>query len=137
ESAGNTGDFGPAGTASLSAPSSIALDSFLNLLIADTGNNRVRKIAADGLIVPFAGNGVANFSGDGGTALLAELNQPASVTAGTAGVLGVAYVADAKNYRIRQVQQGMIGTAIGAGVQGSQSQACAALAAKLNNPISL
>src|SRR5580704_4507363 len=134
---GNTGDFDQAAAASLSAPSSITLDSFLNLLIADTGNNRVRKIAADGLIVPFAVTGVASFSGDGGAAARAELSAPASVVAGAVGASGTAYVADAKNYRVRRVRDGVIGTSIGAGIQGSQSQACAALAAKLDNPISL
>ncbi|HTW63120.1 MAG TPA: hypothetical protein VME17_00835 [Bryobacteraceae bacterium] len=132
--AGNAGDFGPATAANLSAPGSVAVDSFLNVLIADTGNNRVRKVAADGLIVPFAGTGTASFSGDGGPAVQASLNAPASVVAGTNQTV---YVADAGNYRIRQIQDGIISTFIGSGTQGSQTQPCAALSAELDSPMSL
>jgi hypothetical protein len=72
-SAGFSGDGGPATTADLNYPNGIALDAVGNLYIADSVNYRVRKVATDGTISTFAGNGKAGPSGDGGPAREAEV----------------------------------------------------------------
>ena len=69
-----SGDGGPAHTANLSMPYSIALDSDGNLYVVDTGNRRIRKIdASTGIITTVAGNGSYGYSGDGGPAIDAPL----------------------------------------------------------------
>ena len=73
-SSGFGGDGGPANSAQLSSPFGVALDSADNLYIADTSNNRIRKVdAASGVITTVAGNGSSGFSGDGGPANSAQL----------------------------------------------------------------
>lgn len=100
-SMGFSGDIGPATQASLSLPLGVAVDSRGNLYVADSGNNRVRKIDLSGQITTVAGNGRAGFSGDSTPATSAMLNQPAAVGVGSAADL---YVADWGNNRIRIVQ---------------------------------
>ena len=84
-SSGFSGDGGPATSAELSHPDSVAVDGAGNLVIADTDNNRVRVVAAStgtfygqamtaGDIYTVAGNGTSGFSGDGGPATSAELS---------------------------------------------------------------
>ena len=75
--AGYSGDGGPAASASLSAPTGVALDSADNLYIADLGNYRVRKVSPDGIITTVAGNGTLGLSGDGGPATSAQLRSVA------------------------------------------------------------
>jgi len=78
----------------------VAVDSAGNLYIADTKNNRIRKVAAiSGVITTIAGNGTAGYSGDNGPATSAELNNPQAVTLDAAGNL---YFADG-NTRIRKL----------------------------------
>jgi len=75
-----SGDGGLATSASLSLPFDVTVDGAGNLYIADFGNNRIRKVAAStGIITTFAGNGAVGFSGDGGAAASASLNEPYSV----------------------------------------------------------
>ena len=69
---GYAGDGGPATSAGLYAPQALALDTLGNLYIAD--NNRIRKVARNGIITTVAGNGIAGYSGDGGAATSASLN---------------------------------------------------------------
>ena len=69
------------------APSGVAVDLAGDLLIADYGNNRVRKVDAAGTITTVAGNGTAGFSGDGGPATTAQLIQPCGVAVNPAGDL--------------------------------------------------
>src|SRR5438874_1864038 len=69
-------DNGPAIKASLFGPLGIAVDSGGNIFIADTNNNRVRKITPDGIITTVAGNGQNGSAGDGGPATAAQLNGP-------------------------------------------------------------
>ena len=91
------------------------MDGAGNLYIADRGNNRIRKVtAATGIISTVAGNGTANFAGDGGSATLASLYGPISVTVDGAGNL---YIADTDNNRIREVTAatGIISTVAGNG----------------------
>jgi len=88
---------GPA--SSLSNPRGIAVDGAGNLYIADTGHNRVRKLFPSGAITTIAGyDGLCCYSGDGGLAATARLNQPAGLTFDAAGNL---YIADTGNNAIR------------------------------------
>ena len=70
-----SGDGGPAISASLGAPNGVAVDSAGNLYIADTYNDRIRKVS-NGTITTVAGNGNYGFSGDGGPATSASLDSP-------------------------------------------------------------
>jgi predicted secreted protein len=99
-----TGDGGKAVNATLSVPSSVALDGAGNLYIADAGNNVVRKVTpSTGFITTVAGTGAAGYSGDGGAATLAKLNQPLGITVDASGNL---YIADTYNQVIRKVDAG-------------------------------
>ena len=98
--AGSTGDGGPATQAGLSSPQGIAVDGAGNVYIADTGNNRIRKVSTDGTITNLAGNGTQGYSGDGGPAINASLNRPQSVAVDSAGNV---YIADSGNYLVREV----------------------------------
>ena len=111
---GFSGDGGPANLARLAEPYGVAIDSAGNIYVADTRNSRIRKVsAATGLISTYAGAGVAGFSGDGGPATAAMLNEPAGVTVDAAGNL---FIADTKNNRIRKITaSGIISTVVGNG----------------------
>jgi trimeric autotransporter adhesin len=86
--AGFNGDNGPAANAELNNPTAVVLDNVGNLYIADSGNNRIRKITlANGTITTVAGNGTSGDSGDNGSATSAELNNPASLAVDGAGDL--------------------------------------------------
>jgi uncharacterized protein (TIGR03437 family) len=95
-----SGDGGPAAAAQLSAPASMVLDTVGNLYIADTGNNRVRKVSVSGAITTAAGNGAAGYSGDGGPATSAMLNGPQGLAADADGNV---YIADTGNNIIRKL----------------------------------
>jgi uncharacterized protein (TIGR03437 family) len=89
------GDNGPATSAQLAEPLGIAVDSAANLYIADSGNNRIRKVS-NGVITTIAGGGTQ--FGDNGPATAAQFSDPLSVAADSAGNV---YVADYYNNRIR------------------------------------
>ena len=76
-----------------------------SLYYADSLTNRVRKRAPDGTITTVAGNGTAGFSGDGGPATAAQLNNPFGVALGQDGSL---YISDSSNGRVRKVDAGGI-----------------------------
>ncbi len=94
------GDGIPAINASLAAPSGVAFDNDGNLLIADSGNFRVRRIDANGIISTVAGNGTYGFSGDGVAATATRLTFVSGVTTDDSGNI---YIADTDNHRIRMV----------------------------------
>ena len=71
--------------------------------ISDTGNNCIRIIGPDGIIRTIAGNGVPDFSGDGGPAKSASLNAPAGLAVDSAGNI---WVADVGNNRVRKLTLG-------------------------------
>lgn len=108
------GDGGPATSASLYNPVGIALDSGGNLYIADSYNQRVRRVDPSGIITTVAGNATYVFSGDGGPATEASLLYPAGVALDSGGNL---YIADTYHQRIRLVgaASGVINTLAGNG----------------------
>ena len=130
------GDGGPATSASLRAPNGIAFDALGNLYIADTGNNVVRQVnVITGIITTVAGTGTAAYTGDGGLAVSATLNNPWAVAvSGTGGLL----IADRKNNAVRQVDTtGIITTITGNGVANNTGDGGPASAARLNAPSGL
>src|SRR5207237_3249675 len=101
--AGDSGDNGPATSATLSYATGLAVDANGNLFIADTYNGRVREVvAATGLIVTVAGTGRLGFSGENGDARSADLYFPYGVAIDTAASPNL-YIADSFNNRIRRV----------------------------------
>jgi uncharacterized protein (TIGR03437 family) len=111
---GNSGDGGPATAATFTIPIRCAVDSSGNLFIVDQGAYRVRKVDVNGIITAYAGTGASGFSGDGGPATQADMNNPTWVTVDASGNL---YVTDQFNFRIRLVNaaSGTITTVAGNG----------------------
>jgi sugar lactone lactonase YvrE len=96
----------------LNQPSGVARDNAGNTYIADTNNNRVRQVAANGTITTVAGTGASGSAGDGGAPASAQLNAPQGVALDATGNL---YIADTGNYRVRMVSGGIITTVAGNG----------------------
>ncbi len=110
---GYNGDGQAATSAELNSPWSVAIGPDGLLYIADLSNNLVRKVNASGIISSVAGTGTRGFTGDGGTAATATLNDPAAVVFNPAGDL---YIADSGNNRVRRVDtSGNINTIVGNG----------------------
>ena len=128
--AGYTGDGGSALLAKLKKPNGVCLDAAGNMYIADQGNNVIRKVSTTGIITTIVGNGTAGFTGDGGSALTAELNDPEAVAVDAAGNI---YIADNNNSRIRKVTGGIITTFAGGGATGFTTDGTPATAALLCN----
>ncbi|MBI4479529.1 MAG: hypothetical protein HY651_05860, partial [Acidobacteria bacterium] len=127
------GDGGPATSASLDFPSGVALDAVGNLFIATTGSHRIRKINLAGSISTVAGNGMNTFSGDGGPATSAALNDPVAVTVDSGGNL---FIAEFSNQRIRRVNSaGTITTVAGNGEFKFAGDGSAASSAALDLPL--
>jgi sugar lactone lactonase YvrE len=96
------GDGGLAIGASLNLPTAVCVDSIGNVYIADSGNNRIRKVLFSfNKIFTMAGNGGPGYSGDGMPALLTRLNNPTGVAVDMTGNI---YIADSDNNRIRLVK---------------------------------
>ena len=115
---GPGGDGGPAKSAQLDHPAGLSLDPHGNLFITDNQNRRIRKVdAKSGTITTVAGTGIFGYSGDGGPATEAQLNDPMGVAADGAGDL---FIADHNNRRIRKVEAGtgVITTVAGLGTSG-------------------
>ncbi|MBC8432063.1 MAG: tandem-95 repeat protein, partial [Desulfobacterales bacterium] len=98
---GCCGDNGPAIDANLNYPKGVAVDNAGNLYIADTDNQRIRKVDTNGVITTVAGNGSWGYSGDNGPATDARLNIPQDVAVDSAGNR---YIADTYNSRVRKVE---------------------------------
>jgi trimeric autotransporter adhesin len=110
------GDGGPATRASLNRPNRVAVDRSGALYVADVGNHRIRKVDTRGIITTVAGNGSAGFSGDGGSATRASLDEPWDVAVSDQGTL---YIADSNNSRVRAVgTNGVLTTVAGGSADG-------------------
>jgi hypothetical protein len=146
--AGYSGDGGLGAFAELNEPTGVAVDAQGNLYIADSANNVIRRVdAKTGIITTVAGDyaadqasdGLGGFSGDGGPATQAQLDDPQGVAVDGAGDL---FIADTFNNAIREVNpSGVISTVVnsasaggGAPSPGGESSGVAPTASKLNTP---
>ncbi len=130
--AGYSGDGGPATLAQMNRPSHAALDAAGNLYVTEFQNNVVRKITPGGIISTFAGTGTAGYSGDGGPANLATLNEPFGVTVDFSGNV---IVADTWNSVLRKINiSGIISTIAGNGTVGYSGDGGPATSALIGFP---
>jgi len=107
---------GPATNATLSGPSSVAVDASGNLFIADTGHNLIRKADSNGIIATVAGGGTNSAVNYNGPAANASLDSPFGVAVDASGNL---FISDTWHYVIRKVDtNGLISTVAGNGAQG-------------------
>ena len=128
-SGGFGGDAGLAIQAQLNAPVSVLFDRDGNLYIGDRDNGAIRKVTPQGIITTIAGTGVRGYSGDGGLATRAQLNQPEGMVFDTAGNL---VFADSANNRVRKIDShGVITTIAGTGVAGYSGDGGPATAAAM------
>jgi uncharacterized protein (TIGR03437 family) len=125
---GFSGDNGPATSAQLYLPEGVAVDPAGNLYIADTHNQRIRKVA-NGVITTVAGGGSS--VGDNGPATSAQLYYPEAAAADSAGNV---YISDSFNFRIRKVSGGTITTVAGTAKNGFSGDNGPAASAQLNYP---
>ncbi|RYY33859.1 hypothetical protein EON62_03820, partial [archaeon] len=142
ESNGFSGDGGAAAAAAIAFPYGVsalynASSGGTTVYIADTRNNRIRRVDEDGKIATVAGSGPASFGGDGGAGVAASLSKPRSVSAvfnaSSGGV--VLYFADTWNHRVRRVDEaGIITTVAGNGTNGYSGDGGAATAAAISSP---
>jgi sugar lactone lactonase YvrE len=142
---GYSGDGGPATNAELNFPNGVAVDNSERIYITDTYNQRVRVIDANGIISTAAGTGTQAYTGDGGPASQAALDNPVALSVDASGNV---YIADLGNQRIRVVNTGAkaitvanvtiesanIATVAGTGAQGFGGDGGPAIKAELNNP---
>ena len=106
-----------------------AIDGLGNLLVADSGNNRVFQLSPSGILSVVAGSGLPGYSGDGGPAVNAALNAPLGVAIDGAGNI---YIGDSLNYVVRKVStSGIITTVAGNGRAGYSGDGGSATAAEL------
>jgi len=125
-----SGDNGPAVNAALYFPASVTVDAAGNLYIADTQNNRIRKVS-NGVITTIAGTGTAGFNGDG-VATKSQLYNPKDVAVDASGNV---YVADYFNHRIRMITPGgQMYTIAGSSISGNIGDGGPATSAELIYP---
>ena len=132
---GFSGDGVPATSTSLNAPTGLATDSAGNVYIADPGNVRVRRVAPNGMISTFAGNGRPGPSDEGGPAINAQFLNPSRIAVDPDGNV---YISDQDNARVRRVdRQGLIATIAGSGQSAFAGDGGPPVRAALNLPGSL
>lgn len=134
---GFSGDGGPAAAAALSNPSGVGVGVGGDIFIADSENQRIRFIpVGTGIIYTLAGTGNAGFSGDGGPAAAAVLNNPLRVAVAENGDV---LIADSANHRVRRVTAatGRIYTVAGNGAAGFSGDGGDATSAALDTPTGL
>jgi len=133
--AGYSGDNVLGAQAQLNDPISVAVDSFGNIYIADHFNERIRKVdGTTGIITTIAGTGVNGYSGDGGLAINAKIQDPIGVAVDALG--NNLYIAEGVGSRIRKVNltTGIITTIAGNGGLGYNGDGILATNAELNQP---
>jgi DNA-binding beta-propeller fold protein YncE len=130
------GNGGPAARARFKFPVGVAFDAHGNLYVADRDNGAVRMISPAGRITTVAGTGVRGYSGDGGPAAKARLNQPEGFAFDRAGNL---YVSDSANNRVRRIdaRTGVVTTVAGNGRHGYTGDGGPATKARLSDPYGL
>ena len=112
-SSGFSGDGGLATSALLSDIKAIVIDKFGNIIFADAGNNRIRKINTSGFISSIVGTGTSGYFGDGVLATAAKIWNPGGIDIDTSGNL---YICERSNVCIRKVNtSGIISTICGIG----------------------
>lgn len=132
---GYSGDNGLAIDAKIGDPIGIISDKMGNIYFTDIDNNVIRKIDKNGIITTVAGNGSAGYTGDGGPAKLATLNNPFGLAISNDGTL---FIADSYNHAVRKIDtMGIITTFIGDGSPGFSGDGGSATNAKLNLPAAL
>ena len=133
---GFSGDGGPAAEAQLNNVFAIARGPDGALYLCDVDNQRIRRVAADGTISTFAGNGQRGHSGDGGPAVQAALNEPYEMAWNKAGDL---FFVERMNHLVRRVdaRSGVISTIAGTGQPGFGGDGGPAVRAQFNQPHSL
>lgn len=131
-SATHSGDGGSALQAGAQIPIRCATDRAGNVYFVDQGAHRVRKVSTGGIVTTIGGNGTQGFSGDGGAATAAAMNNPTAIVADTSDNL---YITDQFNHRIRMIDtNGNIQTVAGNGTAGFSGDRGSATAASLNFP---
>lgn len=129
---GYNGDGMASTKAMLCVPNGLAFDAAGNLVVADGGNSRIRRITKAGKISTIAGNGVFGYSGDGGPATSASIGQPFMLAYDSSGNL---YFSQVGNCVVRKVDSsGTISTVAGNGTCGYGGDNGPATAAMLNHP---
>jgi sugar lactone lactonase YvrE len=131
---GDSGDGAAARDAKLHSPAGLAVDDQRGYVyIADSGNNRIRKVDRSGVISPVAGTGgFYGDAGDGGPALQAHLSFPFGVAIARDGTL---FISDTGNNRVREVTPaGQIQALAGTGQGGFTGDGGAASGAELSAP---
>src|SRR5512136_658926 len=125
-------DGAPALTQTIDYATSVVADGAGGFYVASRTHNKVYRVTADGTLRLVAGTGMAGYSGDGGSAVSAQLHQPWGVALDAAGNL---YIADYHNHRIRRVTPaGVISTVAGTGNAGHSGDGGPATAAQLSYP---
>jgi sugar lactone lactonase YvrE len=121
-----------AGPGPFHSPIGIAIDAAGDILVGDRDSHLVRRVDPHGVVTTMAGTGVAGFSGDGGPATLAQLDNPEAVAVDAAGNV---YVADTENDRIRRIDPaGIITTVAGNGTAASTGDGGPAIEASVDHP---
>jgi sugar lactone lactonase YvrE len=134
---GFAGDGGPAADAVMSCPIGLDFDREGDLLVVAHGNNRIRRITPDGTITTIVGSGpsavnTGDYTGDGGKATKAQLQEPVGIGIDAEGNL---YIADRDNDVVRKVDRhGIITTVAGTGEGGFSGDAGPATKAMLDDP---
>ena len=130
--AGFSGDGGPATQAQLDFVHGVSLTPDGAILVADTWNDRIRRLEPDGTIRTVAGSGASGYGGDGGTAVEAAIDDPRGVAALPDGGF---LIPDTNNERVRRVwPDGTITTVAGTGEAGFSGDGGPATAARIDQP---
>jgi sugar lactone lactonase YvrE len=130
--AGYNGDGFGAATFDLNNPTGVAVDGLGDVYIADSGNNRIRRVSGGGVITTIAGDGLFGFKGDGGPATAARLRTPAKIAVDSAETFVFSEINGA---RVRRVAGGVISTILGTGIPGFNGDGIIATAAQIRGPV--